>query len=151
MKKSAGFTLIELVVVIIILGILAVTAAPKFINLQSDARESTLKGLKAAMESSASLVYSKAVIAGVETTPSTTLTINGTDVALVYGYPAATSAALGAVLDLSTNDWTWGAAASASIFAYPNGVSGTSSTCSVTYAAAASSNARPTITVNEGC
>ncbi|MGL4750761.1 MAG: type II secretion system protein, partial [Shewanella sp.] len=39
MKRQQGFTLIELVVVIIILGILAVTAAPKFINLQSDARK----------------------------------------------------------------------------------------------------------------
>ncbi|MGL4204867.1 MAG: type IV pilin protein, partial [Aeromonadaceae bacterium] len=34
MKRSAGFTLIELVIVIVILGILAVTAAPKFLNLQ---------------------------------------------------------------------------------------------------------------------
>ncbi|MBM7073074.1 prepilin-type N-terminal cleavage/methylation domain-containing protein [Shewanella sp. 202IG2-18] len=42
MQKQQGFTLIELVVVIIILGILAVTAAPKFINLQSDARKSAL-------------------------------------------------------------------------------------------------------------
>ena len=41
MKRSAGFTLIELVIVIVILGILAVTAAPKFLNLQSDARAST--------------------------------------------------------------------------------------------------------------
>ncbi|MGL4893853.1 MAG: type II secretion system protein, partial [Shewanella sp.] len=45
MKKQQGFTLIELVVVIIILGILAVTAAPKFINLQGDARVSALNGL----------------------------------------------------------------------------------------------------------
>lgn len=47
MKKQAGFTLIELVIVIIILGILAVTAAPKFLNLQDDARTSTLKGVEA--------------------------------------------------------------------------------------------------------
>ena len=46
MKRQQGFTLIELVVVIIILGILAVTAAPKFINLQSDARASAIQGLK---------------------------------------------------------------------------------------------------------
>ncbi|MGS0728942.1 type II secretion system protein, partial [Shewanella sp. 0m-11] len=50
MQKQNGFTLIELVVVIIILGILAVTAAPKFINLQSDARASALQGVKGAIQ-----------------------------------------------------------------------------------------------------
>lgn len=49
MKRQGGFTLIELVVVIVILGILAVTAAPRFLNLQDDARESALQGLKGAM------------------------------------------------------------------------------------------------------
>ena len=43
MKKQGGFTLIELVVVIVILGILAVTAAPKFLNLQDDAKNSGVK------------------------------------------------------------------------------------------------------------
>jgi MSHA pilin protein MshA len=62
MKKQQGFTLIELVVVIIILGILAVTAAPKFINLQGDARKSTLEGVKAALQGANTLVYSKATI-----------------------------------------------------------------------------------------
>lgn len=46
MRKSNGFTLIELIVVIVILGILAVSAAPKFIDLQSDARAAVVNGLK---------------------------------------------------------------------------------------------------------
>ncbi|MPY25886.1 type II secretion system protein [Shewanella psychropiezotolerans] len=66
MKKQNGFTLIELVVVIIILGILAVTAAPKFINLQGDARESSLQGMKGAIQGANSLVFSKAAISGGE-------------------------------------------------------------------------------------
>ena len=66
MKRSAGFTLIELVIVIIILGILAVTAAPKFLNLQDDAKKAAADGVKAAVASSAQIVYSKAVIKGYE-------------------------------------------------------------------------------------
>ncbi|WP_028766600.1 type II secretion system protein [Shewanella fidelis] len=66
MQKQNGFTLIELVVVIIILGILAVTAAPKFINLQSDARASALQGVKGAIQGANGLVFAKAAVGGDE-------------------------------------------------------------------------------------
>ena len=64
--KHKGFTLIELVIVIIILGVLAATAVPKFINIQSDARISALKGAEGAILSANNIVYSKAVIQGIE-------------------------------------------------------------------------------------
>ncbi|QIR16237.1 pilus assembly FimT family protein [Shewanella aestuarii] len=57
--QQQGFTLIELVVVIIILGILAVIAAPKFINLSSDARISTLSGISSSVKTANTLVYAK--------------------------------------------------------------------------------------------
>lgn len=59
MKNKKGFTLIELVVVIVILGILAVTAAPKFLNIQRDARIASLNGVKGALESSFSMFAMK--------------------------------------------------------------------------------------------
>lgn len=96
MKKQQGFTLIELVVVIIILGILAVTAAPKFINLQSDARKSTMEGVKAALQGANTLVYSKAAIAGKNKGAGESVTIDtNVSVTTDYGYlDSATSSAV---------------------------------------------------------
>lgn len=66
MKHNQGFTLIELIVVIVILGVLAVTAAPKFIDLQTDARIATLNGIKASINSALNMVKAKAVIKGAD-------------------------------------------------------------------------------------
>lgn len=85
MNKQNGFTLIELVVVIIILGILAVTAAPKFINLQSDARASALQGVKGSIQGANSLVFSKAAISGGEKRAKGYWTGDATDSADVLG------------------------------------------------------------------
>ena len=90
MRHQKGFTLIELVIVIVILGILAVTAAPRFIDLQSDAKTSTLQGVKAAMQGGSQLVYAKSAISGVQNEPTATVTISGVpNFAVVNGYPDA--------------------------------------------------------------
>lgn len=64
--KQKGFTLIELVIVIIVLGILAATAVPRFINLQLDAKNAALEGLKGAIADAVELSYSKLAIEGLE-------------------------------------------------------------------------------------
>lgn len=97
MKKQGGFTLIELVVVIVILGILAVTAAPRFLNLQDDAKESALQGLAGAMNGASGIVFGKAAIEGKETS-STTVTVEG--VQTIWGYPTATSEGIAAAIDI---------------------------------------------------
>ncbi|MBB1313169.1 MULTISPECIES: prepilin-type N-terminal cleavage/methylation domain-containing protein [Aliivibrio] len=101
MKRQGGFTLIELVVVIVILGILAVTAAPKFLNLQGDARKSSLQGLKGAMAGASGIVYGKAAIEGVE--QSGTALKDGTTIA--FGYPTADTAGIGSVVVGLSDDW----------------------------------------------
>ena len=137
MKRSAGFTLIELVIVIIILGILAVTAAPKFLNLQDDAKKAAADGVKAAVASSAQIVYSKAVILGLETSAAATGAVtvaDGKKVDLVYGYPAATSAGIGNAADIDAT-WSRKEDTTAGTFVYTT----SGSTCTITYTQATSS------------
>ena len=105
MKRQGGFTLIELVVVIVILGILAVTAAPRFLNLQDDARDSALDGLKGAMTGAAGITYGKAAIEGQEAAKDGAISIGSSTLGLTYGYPDATSAALSLVVDGLSEDW----------------------------------------------
>ena len=99
--KSKGFTLIELVVVIVILGILAVTAAPRFMNMQVDARNSALQAMKGAVTSAIEMSYGILAINGMESQKM----VSGDDVPVPgctaasrcdfrYGYPAADTVTL---------------------------------------------------------
>ncbi len=122
--KQEGFTLIELIVVIVILGILAVTAAPKFIDLQGDARASALQGLAGAMKGAATLVHGKALVANkvsssgnqfvcIGSTSQSSCNENSKDAVRVKcGFPDATEDGILRALDgtFSTDgnsDWTY--------------------------------------------
>ncbi|EPA8653510.1 type II secretion system protein [Photobacterium damselae] len=107
MKRQGGFTLIELVVVIVILGILAVTAAPKFMNLQNDARNATLEGLKGAIQGAAGIVYGKAAIEGIEAAPTGKVSGANGSIDTVYGYPAATDDGIGQAVAGLDNASEW--------------------------------------------
>ncbi|MGX5913125.1 prepilin-type N-terminal cleavage/methylation domain-containing protein [Aliidiomarina sp. Khilg15.8] len=115
MRKENGFTLIELIIVIVILGILAVTAAPQFFNFGADARGSIVRGLQGTVSSASDLVYGRAAIAGVEREANTTIELSGGTVPISYGYPnfvaagsvAGAEAAALRVLNINIDDWDY--------------------------------------------
>ncbi|WP_172561871.1 prepilin-type N-terminal cleavage/methylation domain-containing protein [Vibrio furnissii] len=156
MKKQGGFTLIELVVVIVILGILAVTAAPRFLNLQDDARKASLQGLKGAIDGAAGIVYGKAAVAGVDANDSSSITAGDVTIATVYGYPAATSAGITAAVKGLDADWDSNDSATAGTAQYS--FKGTtkwdtddSTGCNVTYTQATSTAEATTAVYSGGC
>jgi MSHA pilin protein MshA len=113
--SQQGFTLIELVVVIVILGILAVTAAPRFVDLTDDARTATLEGVAGAVESAKSLIFAKALITGnqaVEATVSVLpeVTVPSGDVNITFGYPRSNDDSVtewqNQLLELNVADFT---------------------------------------------
>jgi len=157
-QKQKGFTLIELVIVIVILGILAATAAPKFLNLQADAKESTLQAVKASVETAMSVVYAKSLIQGSEANATGTVTIDsaGTTVNTVYGYPKAATADLSSLLDLNSNDFLYVDITGTpnKVLIYPAGntaPTAAGAACTVEYSEATSATVKATVVVNTGC
>ena len=89
MKQQQGFTLIELIVVIVILGILAAVAMPKFSDLSSQARIAKMNGLAASLKSAGALAHAQWLANGSPTTPAGTVsvTMEGSTVPINFGYP----------------------------------------------------------------
>ena len=87
-RVQQGFTLIELILVIVIIGVLAAAAAPKFININDDALTSTLEAVKGSMESAKTIVHGKVLIDGNVESLASTVIVDGTKtVGLINGYP----------------------------------------------------------------
>ncbi|AQS37250.1 prepilin-type N-terminal cleavage/methylation domain-containing protein [Shewanella psychrophila] len=144
-KHQTGFTLIELVVVIIILGILAVIAAPKFLSLSSDVQTASLEGIAGTIASMNKLAHSKTQFDGIadrkdcDTTCNNNpnwdskigyfyIDVSGTRLYVSNGYPKATGTSSSdtvvednykSVMGLSDDDFVFGIGSSSSFAIIP--------------------------------
>ena len=102
-KKQAGFTLIELVMVIVILGILSAFALPRFADLTGNARTASIEGLAGALKSAAAIAHAQQLADG--TADNANVTLEGAAVTMIDGYPTANAAGITVAANIDANDY----------------------------------------------
>ena len=151
-KKQAGFTLIELVMVIVILGILSAFALPRFADLGGDARKAVLNGALGSIKAASAVVHSAALANG--TANLTEIGLEGVNIQIINNYPEAHAAGIIAAAQIDSSDFTISTGGTTATSAITIDVIGaaTAATCRISYTAAGA-GATPTIALvsDAGC
>ena len=164
MRRSAqGFTLIELIVVISIVGILASIALPRFMNAQSDARAAKVLALNGSIRAASALAHARCLLdqaanpVGACTAAGGTAATEGLNIPMIDGYPQANTAGIitAAQLNAGTDGLTisaGGAGVNQQITITPNGAT-TPANCIISYTSPTGAGAPAVIAppVTTGC
>jgi MSHA pilin protein MshA len=141
-KAQKGFTLIELVVVITILGILAAFAFPRFAALEVEARIAATEGLGGSIRAASALAHSLSLVQGLAA--AAPVDMEGTAITMVNNYPAGLAVGITAALQDITG---FGTPTYVVGLATYNTEGGTAGSCTVTYDESAAAGDGPTIIV----